>query len=330
VRKAEVDHVGDGGIPERAARIGLGDAIERKHLRDGEEDVPGDHQRAPDGHGLRVAERSSLARKTVVAVALAPRYGLVVRAALVVIAIMVTAAPARAQDRFEIQVYDADTAAPGQFGVEHHVNVVAQGRPAVEDGELPTDRVLHVTFEPHVGLASWCEAGAYLQTALRPEGAFDYAGAKLRFKARVPRRLGGLVGLALNLELSSLPARYEAVQLAVELRPILDVRWKRLWVSVNPIVGLDLRGAFGGVPRLEPAAAALVAVGGGVGLGVEWYAAFGPVTAPANEAQRLFGVVQWAWRRVQVHTAVGYGFVTRDDRWIVKAIVSVDLGSTSQ
>src|SRR5262245_32903269 len=99
---------------------------------------------------LRLA---SCARRTVVAV----------RSALV-IAFMVSAAAAHAQDRFEIQVYDSETAPPGEFGVEHHINVAAVGRTTVVDGELPTDQVTHFTFEPHIGLLRWCEAGAYFQT----------------------------------------------------------------------------------------------------------------------------------------------------------------------
>src|SRR5579864_4404723 len=100
---------------------------------------------------------------------------------------------ARAQlDRFEIEVYDSETADPGAFGLETHVNAVAQGRTTVENGELASDRVGHVTFEPHLGIARWLEAGAYLQTAMRA-GAFDFAGVKLRMKMRVPRRLRGLV-----------------------------------------------------------------------------------------------------------------------------------------
>lgn len=234
---------------------------------------------------------------------------------------MLTAPAARAQDRFEIQVYDSETAAPGDFGVEHHINVAAVGRTTVEDGELPTDRVLHLTFEPHIGLASWCEVGAYFQTAVRPEGAFDYAGVKLRYKARIPRRVRGVLGFALNLEVSSVPAAYEAAQLGAELRPIIDVKWKRLWASFNPIVAFDFRGD---PPSFEPAAALMVSVGAGFSLGAEYY---GVWTLP--QVQRVFGILQWDWRWLTIHTGVGYGIVS-DDTWIVKAIVGVDLGSVSR
>jgi hypothetical protein len=243
-----------------------------------------------------------------------------VRGACVALVLLVGGS-ARAQDRFEIQVYDSETAPPGEFGVEHHLNVVAEGRTTVEDGELPTDHVFHLTFEPHIGLARWCEVGAYLQTAVRPDGELDYAGVKLRYKVRFPRRLRGVVGLALNAEISSVPAIYESNQIGGELRPIVDVKWRRLWASVNPIVTFDFRGA----PRFDPAAALMVAVGGGFSLGAEYYGSI-----PDPQAHRLFGIIQWDWRWLSINTGVGYGFVASDDRVIVKMIVGVDLGSISK
>ena len=66
--------------------------------------------------------------------------------------------------------------------------------------------VSHLTLEPHLGLAHWCEIGGYLQAAIRADGTMDYAGVKLRWKMRVPHRLvHDIIGLALNLELSIVP-----------------------------------------------------------------------------------------------------------------------------
>src|SRR5215470_18909169 len=102
------------------------------------------------------------------------------------ILLLLCAPSARAQDAFEIQVYDASTAPPLTAGLEVHLNGVLHGseEPSA-DSELPTHHVAHFTLEPHLGLLDWLEAGAYLQTALRPEGTYDYAGAKLRLKARL-------------------------------------------------------------------------------------------------------------------------------------------------
>ena len=256
------------------------------------------------------------------------------RALAIVAVVCGLARVAAAQDAFEIQVYDSEAAAPGDVGVEVHLNYVAVGESAISSaGELPSDHVTHLTLEPHVGLAPWCEAGAYFQTALRPDGSLDYAGVKLRLKTRVPRKLGrGLVGLALNFELSAVPRTYEPTGLGGELRPIVDVAWKRLYASVNPILGFDFFGADAGHPQLEPAATVLVSIVEGWAMGVEYYGVFGPIDRPLPSEQqvhRLFAVATVTYRWFGVHVGGGYGFAA-GDKWIAKAILSFDLGALTR
>jgi hypothetical protein len=243
---------------------------------------------------------------------------------------------ALAQDAFEIEVYDAQTAAPGQVGVELHVNhflvgstqADVGGAPGVSLGgtvaagrERPTNHVTHLTIEPHVGLADWCEAGMYISTALRADGTYDYAGIKLRFKARLPWKLGNLVGLALNNELSATRPDYEAGIFAWEVRPIVDFEWSRLYLSVNPIIAVPLGG---GSVSFEPGAKAAVRVAGPVSLGAEYYGAFG-TGAGVN---RLFGAVDVDFEsgrlQYEVNLGLGYGF-SGPEKWIVKAVFAVDL-----
>ncbi len=237
---------------------------------------------------------------------------------------------ALAQDRFEIQVYDAEIAPPGGVGVELHYNTVADGtsQPSA-DGELATNHLTHLTLEPHVGIASWCELGGYLQAAVLPDGSLRYAGVKLRWKMRIPHRFaGGLIGLALNLELSIVPAAFEANVYGSELRPVIDVRWKRLYFALNPIIGFDLGGAQAGRPQIQPAFKFSVTVNSALALGIEYYAAFGPVTAvtpAAEQVHRLFAVLD-VFHRVSQHldfdlnAGVGYNLTGSGDRWVAKAI----------
>lgn len=254
------------------------------------------------------------------------------RALAILVLVCGWARVAAAQDAFEIQVYDSQTADPGDFGLEVHLNYVASGVTTPSETELPSDRVAHLTLEPHVGLASWCEAGAYFQTALRPDGSFDYAGVKLRLKTRVPHKVArGLVGLALNFELSAVPRTYEAAGLGGELRPIIDVAWKRLYASVNPIVTVGFFGADAGHPQLEPAATVLVSLVEGWAMGVEYYGAYGPIDRPlpaGAEVHRLFVVSTMSYKWFGLHVGGGYGFGA-GDKWIAKAILSFDLSRSA-
>jgi hypothetical protein len=214
------------------------------------------------------------------------------RKILCVLCVLCGECPARAQDDFEIQVYDAETAARGRSGFELHLNA-------------GSDNFSHFTLEPHVGLLEWLEAGAYFQTQLRPDGTFEYAGVKLRLKMRVPRRLRGF-GMALNGEWSAEPSG-----MGGELRPIVDFEWKRLYVSVNPIV------SFGSSVDFEPAAKVTVKIIPALALGAEWYG-----TATAG-VERIFGVLDAGWGRLGLNVGAGYSF--GDNQWIVKAIVSCEI-----
>jgi hypothetical protein len=257
--------------------------------------------------------------------------------AVVVVAMaLVGARSAHAQDRFEIQVYDSLTAPPGAFGLETHVNHIISGTTqAAVDGEQPSDGLTHLTLEPHVGVTSWSEVGAYVQFAMDPSGDGHWGGFKLRYKMRLPRRYAhGLIGLALNVELSVVPSRYEANVYGSELRPIFDILWRRLYFAINPIIDIDLAGAYAGRPQLQPAfKASVAALPSLLFFGLEYYTNFGPVTSflsAAQQTHRLFAVVDVAHLisprlNFDLNFGVGYNLTGNGDRWVIKGIIGLGL-----
>jgi len=242
------------------------------------------------------------------------------------VALTLLAASAQAQDRFEIQVYDSETAPPLTPGLEVHTNYSVQGSTEKSpEGELPTQHVARITFEPHLGLNEFSELGAYLQTALRPSGTYDFAGVKLRFKMRYLHKLWDLVGLAVNLEVSAIPATYEANQWGSEIRPIADLRWRRLYASVNPILSIDFKGKDAGIPQLQPAAKIAIETFPGLQLGAEYYAGFGRITSPlpaAEQSHTFYGALDFTSSYVDFNLGVGYGLGAAD-KWVLKSILGV-------
>jgi len=239
------------------------------------------------------------------------------------LAVLLCAAAARAQDSFEIQVYDVETAPPMTAGVEVHVNEFFHGTTETSPaGELPTRHVAHLTLEPHLGLTKFLEAGVYLQSALRPDGTYDYAGTKLRLKGRLLEPAFGWLRLALNGELSRIPADYEAPRWGGELRPILEARAGRLGLWLNPIVSFAFDEGFH--PELEPCAKAAWAFTDALSLGAEYYAGLGRIESfqPVGEqVHRGFGVLDFATRWLDLNFGVGAG--SGPDSLIVKAIIAV-------
>lgn len=242
------------------------------------------------------------------------------------IALSLCVGTSRAQDRFEIQVYDSETAPPLTPGLEVHTNYSARGTlDRTSEGELPTNHVARITFEPHLGLTDFSEVGAYFQTALQPSGAYDYAGVKLRFKMRYLHKLWDLVGLAVNFELSWVPPAYEPNRWGSEVRPIADIHWRWLYVSVNPIFSIDFKGKDAGLPQLQPAAKVAIDVLKGLQIGAEYYSGFGPINAPLpapEQSHTLYGAIDFTSSYVDLNLAAGPGFGAAD-RWVIKSILTI-------
>jgi len=242
---------------------------------------------------------------------------------LLAAAAVVAAVPAAAQDAFEIQVYDATTAGPLEPGLEVHLNHFVEGstQPG-PGGEVPTDGLTHLTFEPHLGITRWWELGFYLQTAIRPDGGWDSGGVKFRTKFRWPESVGAF-RFALNIEVSRVSKRYEADGWGSELRPIIDARWGRWYVSINPIVDIPLAGADAWKPDFEPATKASFDIEKSWAVGFETYSSFGQFgnfLPWDQQTHRIFLVLDSSWDWFGFNVGVGYG--TAPDRWIVKAIFS--------
>jgi hypothetical protein len=242
---------------------------------------------------------------------------------LAALAVFIAAAPARAVDPFEIQVYQGDLNEPRQVGLELHTNFVADGRQVPEfPGEAVPNHTLHTTLEPSFGLLEWWELGAYLQLATAPgRGEAHFGGFKLRSKFVMPSRLTGAFTLGVNLEVGRGTAALGSAAWDGEVRPIIAYARGRWLAAVNPILGVSLSSP--GAPDFEPCAKLRFDAGHHVGVGVEYYAGLGPVSAFARaRAQEhfLYLAGDLLDGPFELNVGVGHGFEAAD-RWVVKAIV---------
>jgi hypothetical protein len=230
----------------------------------------------------------------------------------VCVATVAMASSARALDPFEIQVYDGTANEPGRFGLELHLNRVATGYASATAPELPLRGAFHATLEPSFGVFPWWELGAYLQTALRADHRFDYAGVKLRSKFVTPPSLLGNFRLGLNVELSYLPTTYDRDQWGGELRPILAWDDERWLFAVNPIIDVSLAGqGLHAGPSFEPAVHVSRTLFKAVAVGIEYYGDFGPIASPLPATQQihqLFGVLDLeAFPNLELELGLGGG-----------------------
>jgi len=255
------------------------------------------------------------------------------RRLLVVAAASLTTLLARgaaAVDPFEIQVYDGTANAPGNPGLELHLNEVARGVTTGNGTELPLNHQAHMTLEPSYGLFPFWELGGYFETAVRPDGTLDYAGVKLRSKFVTTKGFSEHVRLGINLELSLLPDTYDQNRWGTEVRPIIayeDANWEFV---ANPILDTPLAGpGFSAGPTFEPAVEALRKIDRQISFGIEYYSALGPIShgfLPWREQEQyIYEVVNLlAIEHFEFNAGVGEGLTPASNDVVFKMILGFE------
>jgi hypothetical protein len=250
---------------------------------------------------------------------------------LLAAAALACAAAARADLQDEIQVYDDSINAPGERGLELHVNTTPRGRRTPGyPGEVPPARALRVTPEFSLGLTRSFEAGLYLPTIWAPGRGYEAAGLKLRAKWLPLQTQDGQGAFAgLNVELSRLAQRYSESRTSAEARFIAGWRNADWLLAVNPTFGFDLSPGFRGQrPAFDLGVKVSRRVGDGLAAGVETYSGLGAAgrTLPWREQdQRVFLALDVDRAPWVFNVGVGYGLTPASDRWTLKAIFEVPL-----
>lgn len=228
----------------------------------------------------------------------------------------------------EIQVYTDEMNAPGEFGLEQHINYTLSGTQLPDyPGQLPSQRLLQLTPEFSYGLSSSLEAGLYLPLALAADGNSYLNGLRLRLKYVAPRvgSEGWFYGA--NVEAGRSHLRISESASGMELRPLLGYRAPDWLLSFNPILNAALEGVDQ-QPRFEPALKSSYRVWAGVHAGLECYGEYGALNAllPASQrAHTLYGVIDVATPRFDVNFGIGHGLANAADAWVLKAIVALPL-----
>ena len=201
------------------------------------------------------------------------------RRLLLPVVILALPAALSAQDNYEIQVYGSETVAPGATMVELHSNFTADGRKEIENGVLPTDHAFHETLEITHGFNPWFETGFYVFSSARDGDGWQWVGDHIRPRVRVPEDWHWPVGLSLSTEFGYAQRKFSEDTWTLELRPIIDKQWGKLYVAFNPAFEKSFEGANSSRGfEFAPAAKVSYDVTKVVTLGVEYYASLGPAT----------------------------------------------------
>jgi len=233
---------------------------------------------------------------------------------------------ARAQDNYEIQVYGADTVEPRATMVEVHSNFTADGSKTSDNGLAPTIHALHETIEITQGFNDWFETGFYIFTSARAGDGWDWVGDHIRPRFRIPEKWHWPVGLSLSNEVGYQRRKFSEDTWTWEMRPIVDKKLGRWYLSFNPTIDKSLHGVnvskgFEFSPNVKISYDFSKVVSGGL----EYYGALGPVTSFDPIAQQQQQIVPSIDLNVspewEINFGVGVGVTRSTDHLIVKGII---------
>lgn len=225
----------------------------------------------------------------------------------------------------EIQVYTDDVNEPGEFGLEMHLNYVADGpRTPAFAGALAPRHLLQITPEFSYGFAKNWDAGLYLLSAMAADGNVYGNGAKLRIKYIAPS--AGSFFWGLNMEIGRTSRRVTESNTNIELRPIIGWRGGPWLVSFNPILGVALSGDVSRELSIAPAFKVARSVGEGVQVGFEHYADLGGVnhiSAFNRQEHTFYGVVDIQKKTFDLNIGIGRGVTSAAEKWVAKMIIGI-------
>ena len=160
------------------------------------------------------------------------------------------AQPARAVD--EIQVYNANIAAVGQFTITQHLNYVGIGQKDPPfPGGFASDHSINGTPEFAYGVTDWWEVELYLPFAIKSQQLLSDA-FKLRTLFVTPNADQRNFFYGVNFEFSHEMPKFAQTRFGLEIRPIIGVRNASWEFIVNPIV--DIGFGKNGEADFTPAA----------------------------------------------------------------------------
>ncbi len=230
----------------------------------------------------------------------------------------------------EIQVYMDEMDAPGQWGLDMHVNdVSSSGSNVLYPGQLPAAHLFRVTPEWSYGLTPYLELGAYWLTADSPaNGGWQWLGEKARIKFIAPKAAGQTWFWGANLEVGKTSSLMDINPWNGELKLILGDRPGNWEFATNLNFDRALEG-----PDIQPTMVELddrisYRVSPDWRIGAEAYNQLGSVNVPAplaDYSEMLYMVADTSWHHWDFNLGLGHGLTAVSDHWVAKMIIGVPL-----
>jgi hypothetical protein len=251
-----------------------------------------------------------------------------------ILLLVVCAAALRAQDPFEIHVYEYERLPLGTFTYEAHTNYVVHGTKTYDGLVGPTQNQFHFTSELTAGITDDFRAAFVVLTAKRPDHSLEYAGFRVLPHIYASPRWHLPLNLGFVAEFSFAKAEYVDNPWQVELRPIVEKHIGRLQLDGNPVVSRALRGLNTNRGWLfEPAARIGWQLSRNFTPSVEYYSSWGPLhhfDALHHQIQQVFAGGDLRLRENLTWSfGAGFGLTDAGSKLILKSHFQFEFGHKS-
>ena len=234
---------------------------------------------------------------------------------------------AAAQDLFELEVFEYEAVAPGDYEVELHANAMSRG--AVAPTTVAANhRPAHISVELTRGWTERFETALFVQTApFGSPGSTRFAGGHIRTKVRFGQLPAVPVRAAMSAEYAFNRREFSGELQTLEFRSILDFVRGRLSLAVNPAVELVIRGSDGGLePVFDISARGEWQLRTRFAITSDYFSADAATRhlLPESDAHHLMfgGVGIDIGSTWELGLSLGH-CVTSDEPWLVKSVVGV-------
>lgn len=229
----------------------------------------------------------------------------------------------------EIQVYDAEIAAPGKFNLTWHNNFTPDGlKTPAFPGAIPADRSFNGVTEWAYGATPWLELGLYLPLySISQSHDVTVNGGKIRLLFVRPHAADHTFFYGANFEFSYNATYWEPVRFTSEIRPIFGWHLHPVDIIINPILDNSFQGGFANLD-FAPAARVAYNFTPKFALAAESYSDVGPLRAvlPTRlESHQVWAVFDRSTRIGNFEGGIGFGVTPASDKITLKLIFSRDL-----
>jgi hypothetical protein len=142
----------------------------------------------------------------------------------------------------------------------------------------------------------------------------------------VPNSWHWPVGMSMSFEFGFQKAEYDPNSCTLEIRPIIDKKWGKWYVSLNPVVDKSFKGPDENRGLIfSPNVKESYDITTAVALGLEYYGSTGPFfkydTYQLQQHQLFLAIDLTVDPRWEFNVGYGLGFTNSTDRAILKTIV---------